>query len=103
MPTTAGSSSAAGKKERRGLPKTRTGMPDMQCFRCIKFGTRCDGYVSDEKAFQKAFQKALLPKAPVVPPLVRVPTTSLFTVDQEYRYFNVFWNKTASERDLTRF
>ncbi|KAI9049923.1 hypothetical protein LZ554_006070 [Drepanopeziza brunnea f. sp. 'monogermtubi'] len=105
MPTTAGSSSAAGKKKRRSLPKTRTGCRTCKirrvkcgeerphCFRCIKFGTKCDGYVSDEKAIQKA----LLPKAPVVPPLVRVPTTSLFTFDQEYRYFDVFCNKTAFE------
>ncbi len=99
------------RPKRRGLPKRKTGCRTCKqrrvkcgeerpfCLRCVKFGVQCDGYGVLENPANlpgRDRKSLILPKPPVKPPLWREnPSTSLFDVEQEYRYFDVFCNKTA--------
>ncbi|KAE9365502.1 hypothetical protein N431DRAFT_488658, partial [Stipitochalara longipes BDJ] len=80
------------------------------CQRCLKFGLGCDGYNDDHKTIQqktKFSHGQVFPKrhSGVVVPRIQFPSTSvcrspqqsLFSNQQEARYFQVFSTHTASQ------
>ncbi|KAF8863511.1 hypothetical protein BDZ45DRAFT_102262 [Acephala macrosclerotiorum] len=103
------------KSKRRGLPKSKLGCRTCkirrvkcdeekpECRRCIKFGIPCDGYgpvASVSKTVVKKIQP-LLPKETgkrlSFSVLQCEPSQSLFSTEQDHRYFEVFCSKTAFE------
>ncbi|KAE8452783.1 hypothetical protein EG329_013055 [Mollisiaceae sp. DMI_Dod_QoI] len=102
------SAPSAPKTKRRGLPKTRIrrvkcGEERPSCLRCLKFGIECDGYGLLASATETLVKKPhnLLPKATdkALPESVLIPepSLSLFSTEQDHRYFDVFCSKTAFE------
>ena len=77
------------------------------CQRCIKFGLGCDGYADDKKILQprKISHGQVFPsqsRGPIVPQVQRPsvhrsPRRSLFSNQQEARYFQIFSTNTASQ------
>lgn len=76
------------------------------CFRCIKFGIECDGYEPPLIACQQQVKPKkthlLLPKQDTNKystsfGLSYEPSCSLFSTEQDHRYFDIFCSKTAFE------
>ncbi|CZR53271.1 uncharacterized protein PAC_03149 [Phialocephala subalpina] len=109
------STPSTSKPKRRGLPKTKSGCRTCKvrrvkcgeekpkCHRCIKFGIACDGYGPLPNASKTMIKKIqpLLPKGTDRRPSLSVlqfePPQSLFSTEQDHRYFEVFCSKTAFE------
>ncbi|KAE9364117.1 hypothetical protein N431DRAFT_496710 [Stipitochalara longipes BDJ] len=81
------------------------------CLRCQKFGQQCDGYIDlTKRKIERISDVTLLPKPREMytqargislhwcPPITTQPSLSpRYSSDAEYRYFNVFRQRTAAE------
>jgi hypothetical protein len=66
--------------------------------RCQKFGVKCDGYRTSST--KTSTRRPLHPKLdPVFQPVFWEPSNALFKSENNYRYFQLFCNKTALQLD----
>ncbi|KAH6718332.1 hypothetical protein BKA61DRAFT_301134 [Leptodontidium sp. MPI-SDFR-AT-0119] len=99
--------------KRKSSPKVKTGCLTCKvrrvkcgeekpsCFRCLKLGVDCDGYVSTESRLRiqrtPASNRDLLPKTILAAPIPTAFAKSPFENAEEYRYFDFFCGRTTWE------
>ncbi|PMD47437.1 hypothetical protein L207DRAFT_478524 [Hyaloscypha variabilis F] len=118
-PSGIGNAQAAGqvgpkKRSRAKAPKVRTGCLTCKirrvkcdegkpaCKRCVRFGIACDGYLQTKQEistieWKRNVQRIIEPKQSALAVLCRSPSTSQFTDDGEFYYFQLFSSQTAPQ------